>query len=44
MNKAPNMHSSLNDERLFRLYIINKIEDQFTTEIKKRETMIKKIK
>ena len=38
------MHSSLNDERLFRLNIINKIEDQFTTEIKNRETMIKKIK
>ena len=43
MNKAPSIHSNLNDETLFRLNKINKIEDYFTTEIKEREAMSKRL-
>ena len=38
MNKAPSIHSNLNDEALFRLNKIDKIEDYSTTEIKKKKT------
>ena len=43
MNKAPSIHSNLNDETLFRLNKINKIEDYFTTETKEREAMSKRL-
>ena len=39
--EATNTH--LNDETLFRLSKSNKIEDYFTTEIKERKAMIKKL-
>ena len=41
MSKATN--TNLNDEKLFRLNKINKIEDYFTTEIKEIEAIRKKI-
>ena len=41
MNKTPSIHLNLNDETLFKLNKINKIEYYFTTEIKKREAMNK---
>ena len=43
MNEAPSIRSNLNDETLFRLNKINKIEDYFTTEIKEGETMSKRL-
>ena len=43
MNTAPNIHLNLNDETLFRSNKINKIEDCFTTEIKKREPMSERL-
>ena len=41
MNEATNAY--LNDEKLFRLNRINKIEDYFTTESKERESVSKKL-
>ena len=41
MNEATNTY--LNDEKLFRLNKINRIEDYFTTEIKERESVSKKL-
>ena len=44
MNKALSIHSNLkNDETLFRLNKIKKIEDYFTKEIKERKTMSKRL-
>ena len=39
MKKASSIHSNSNDEILFRLNKIKKIEYYFTTEIKEREAM-----
>ena len=43
MNKASGILSNLNDETLFRLNEINKIEDYFTTQIKVREVISKRL-
>ena len=43
MNKAPSIHSNLNDETLLRLNKIKKIEDYFTAEIKERKTISKRL-
>ena len=43
MNKAPSIHSNLNDETLLRLNKIKNIEDYFTAEIKERKTTSKRL-
>ena len=43
MNKVLSINSNLNDETLFRLNKTNKIGDYFTTEIKEREALIKRL-
>ena len=43
MNKVLSINSNLNDETLFRLKKTNKIGDYFTTEIKEREALIKRL-
>ena len=43
MNKALSINSNLNDGTLFKLNKVNEIEDYFTTEIKEREAMSKRL-